>query len=62
MCERNSCHADFHQEPMGCCCGGFHRRFITKKERLNHLEAYRQELLDEIKAVEEAIKELKNKK
>lgn len=62
MCERNSCHTGFYQRPMVCCCGGFHRHFISKKERLNQLEAYRQELLDEIKAVEETIKELKNKK
>jgi hypothetical protein len=44
---------------MGCCCGGFHRHFITKKEHLAHLEQYRQDLLNEIKAVEETIRELK---
>ena len=59
MCERNPQHHDFHQEPMGCCCGGFHRHFITKKEHLAHLEQYRQDLLNEIKAVEETIRELK---
>jgi hypothetical protein len=44
---------------MDCCCGGFHRHFIAKKEHLAHLEQYRQDLLDEIKAVEETIRELK---
>jgi len=62
MCERNPWHHDFHQGPMGCCCGDFHRHFISKKERLSHLEEYRQGLLDEIKAVEEIIEELKKAK
>jgi len=59
MCEGNSCHHDGHTGNMSCCCGGFHRRFSTKKERLARFEEYRQDLLDEIKAVEEAMKELK---
>jgi hypothetical protein len=49
-----------HQE--GCCCSSgwhFHRRFLSKEEKLSRLEAYLQDLKDEAKVVEEQIKEFK---
>lgn len=39
---------------------GFHRRFLTKKERVEKLERYAEELRRELEAVEEHIKELKS--
>ena len=49
----------------GCCCehgeGGFHRRFMTKKEQKERLEKYREELENELQGVKERIKDLGGK-
>jgi hypothetical protein len=41
----------------GGCCGG--RAFLTKEEKIERLDEYREWLLSEAKGVEEAIEELK---
>jgi hypothetical protein len=46
----------------GYCCssyGHFHRRFLSKEEKVARLETYLQDLKTEAKVVEEQIKELK---
>ena len=48
----------------GCCgCGGgmFVRRFISKKEKLERLEEYRDQLKNELAGLEESIHELASK-
>jgi hypothetical protein len=55
-------HGKGGQHHGGCCCssgGHFHRRFLSKEEKLARLEAYLQDLKAEAKVVEEQIKELK---
>jgi hypothetical protein len=41
----------------GCDCGG--RRFLSRKEKVEMLEEYREALKSELEGVEEALKELK---
>ena len=41
----------------GCGCGG--RRFLSKRERIEILEEYKEELKNELEGVEEELKELK---
>jgi len=48
---------------MGGCCGGGHgmgggRKFFTKEEKKAHLEAYRDNLKQELAGVEEVLKNL----
>jgi len=46
----------------GCeCCGGhhFHRRYQTKAEQIEELEAYSSELKAEVQAVEERLADLR---
>jgi hypothetical protein len=45
----------------GCDCGGFQRQVFTKKERLEWLEEYREDLKKELAAVEEEMSLLKRK-
>jgi hypothetical protein len=45
----------------GCDCGGFERQVFTKKERLEWLEEYREDLKKELTAVEEEMGLLKKK-
>ena len=48
----------------GCDCGGgagFQRQVLTKKERLEWLENYRDDLKNELAAVEEEMSLLKKK-
>lgn len=60
-------HAHVHPHSFGsghgqrCCChgGGFRRQVLTKQERLARLEAYLKDLQEEVKAVEERIREIK---
>ncbi len=56
-----------HGHKCGCeCChckcgdGAFARRFITRQERLEKLEEYRDQLKQELKGVEERIQDVKN--
>jgi hypothetical protein len=44
----------------GCCCGSF-RRFATKKEQLECLEKYKEQLQNELTGVNEKIKDLSGK-
>jgi hypothetical protein len=57
-CENGTCGCD-----CGCeCCGGdghFERRYLTKAEQIEELEAYLAELKLEVQAVEERIADLK---
>lgn len=57
MCIECGCgappHTYWHEHPR-------HRRFLTKKERIERLESYAEELRKELAAVEEQIKELKS--
>jgi len=52
-----------HHGSDGCCCGhgpGHHfRRHVSRRERIERLEAYREELKNELDGVDEAIQELK---
>ncbi len=48
MCHRN------------CCCGNrFHREYFTKEEKIAQLENYLKDLENEMKAVSEVIKKMK---
>ena len=59
------CHAteSVHQ---GCCCSGMPRqfmpRFMSKKQKIDKLETYLEGLMDEVRAVEEHIDEIKKEK
>jgi hypothetical protein len=52
------------------CCGcgmhgdghGYRRRFFTKAEKVEKLKSYMEELKNEMKAVEEKIKEIQSQK
>ena len=41
----------------GCCCGG--RRFLSRREKIEMLEEYKESLKNELEGVEEELKELK---
>ena len=46
----------------GCCCGSgghFHRRFLSKEERVTRLEAYLQDLRAELRVAEGKLQEVK---
>jgi hypothetical protein len=54
-----------HNFPMGmncCCSGGFHRHFMSREEKIKRLEEYKKNLTEEIKGIDETIKELKGEK
>jgi len=61
-------HGKFYRHhAYGECCqpGGFHRhhfhrRFISREEKISRLEEYLRELQAEVRAVEEHLSELKN--
>lgn len=42
----------------GCCCGG--RKFLSKKEKIEMLEDYRESLQNELEGLEEELKKLKS--
>jgi hypothetical protein len=51
------CHGQHQRDMMfGICCG---RQFLTKEEKIEHLEEYKKWLEQETKGVEETIQELK---
>jgi hypothetical protein len=58
-------HCDCEHEKCDCgceCCGdegGFERRFLTKAEQIEELEAYLAELKLELQAVEEHLADLR---
>jgi hypothetical protein len=58
-----------HRRHEGYCgCGmhenghGYRRRFFTKAEKVEKLKSYAEELKNELKAVEEKIKEMQSRK
>jgi hypothetical protein len=42
-----------------CGCGHGRRRFLSRKEKIEMLEEYRESLRNELEGVEEALQELK---
>ena len=55
MCGECNC-----EPSMGCHVQPHGRRFLTKKEKVERMESYAEELKRELAAVEERIKELKS--
>jgi hypothetical protein len=63
----NECCGTYHGRHDGYCgCGmheheqGYRRRFLTKAEKTEKLKSYAEELKNELKAVEEKIKEMQS--
>lgn len=40
------------------CCGSFPRRYVSKEEKISLLKQYKENLENEVKGVEDRIKEL----
>lgn len=64
---RHKCGCEYYHCKCGCECyhcgcedNLFSRRFITRQERLEKLEEYRDQLKQELKGVEEHIQSLKS--
>jgi hypothetical protein len=55
-----------HEDHCGCGMHGdghaYRRRFFTKAEKLEKLKSYAEELKNELKAVEEKIKEMQSQR
>jgi len=51
-----------HMNDRCCHNGGFSRRFFTKEEKIAQLEKYLKDLQDEMKAVEEILKHMKEER
>ena len=51
----------FQRENVQCYCGCWQhgRRFFTKKERIEQLEKYKEQLQKELKGIDEYLKEQK---
>lgn len=62
-CEPTGHHGVHPHAGSDCCCGlyaGHHfRHYVSTRERIERLEAYRNQLTDELEGVDEAIQELK---
>ena len=54
---QGSHHGGMVQSMCGCSCGG--RRFLSRKEKIEMLEEYKESLKNELEGVEEELKELK---
>ena len=59
------CHTDHRERKHGCGCAsgrghghGFRRNYVTREERKERLEAYRDELRKELTGVDEALADL----
>lgn len=48
-----------HHEENNCCCTPHHRMFLTKEEKIDRLNEYKEWLENEAKGVDEAITKLK---
>jgi hypothetical protein len=48
-----------HHEENVCCCTPHSRMFLTKEEKIDHLNKYKEWLENEAKGVDEAIAKLK---
>jgi hypothetical protein len=59
-------HHHRHEDPCGCGMHGdghgYRRRFFAKAEKVEKLKSYAEELKNELKAVEEKIKEMQSPK
>jgi len=68
MDEDCGCGTHRHRHEDYCGCGmhgegqGYRRRFFTKAEKLEKLKSYAEELRNELKGVEERIKEMQGSK
>ena len=68
MDEDCGCGTHRHRHEDYCGCGmhgegqGYRRRFFTKAEKLEKLKSYAEELRNELKGVEERIKEMQSSK
>jgi len=66
MDEECGCRAHHREHGDYCGCGmheywyGYRRRFLTKAEKIKKLKNYVEELREELKAVEEKIKEMQS--
>ncbi len=49
----------YYNEEQGCCCTDHPRMFLTKEEKIIHLNKYKEWLQNEAKGVDEAIAKLK---
>ena len=50
-------HGGMMHDMHGCCCG--RRKFLSKREKIEMLEEYRESLKNELEGVEEELKMLK---
>jgi len=68
MDEDCGCRMHYRRDEDHCGCGihgdghGYRRRFFTKAEKVEMLKSYMEELKNELKAVEEKIKEMQSQK
>jgi hypothetical protein len=68
MDEECGCGGHHRRDESYCGCGmhgeghGYRRRFLTKTETMEKLKSYADELKNELKAVEEKIKEMQSSK
>ncbi|MGA3191633.1 MAG: DUF5320 domain-containing protein [Candidatus Bathyarchaeia archaeon] len=66
MDQECGCGMHHHRHEDHCGCGmhgdghGYRRRFFTKTEKVEKLKSYAEELKNELKAVEEKIKEMQS--
>ncbi len=51
-----------HNEESTCCCTPHPRMFLTREEKIDHLNNYKEWLESETKGVNEAIAKLKESK
>lgn len=63
-CEPRVRHILTERSGSDCCCCGTgtghrFRRYVSARERIEQLEAYREELKNELAGVDEAVQELK---
>ncbi|RQW78894.1 MAG: hypothetical protein EHM14_10580 [Methanothrix sp.] len=56
--EKHGHHADPHTQGV-CHCGHIPRRFLSKNEKIENLEKYREALKNELAGVEEELEALK---
>lgn len=60
MCHSRIGHGMHEGWKSNCCCDETsHRHFMTKEEKIERLEAYKEQLKKELKAVEEHLEKFK---
>ncbi len=60
-CHTHERHSHGHDRGHHCCCGHMGRKYLTRKEETELLERYLEDLRKEIEAVEERLRELREK-